>query len=107
MPTSDFKAQIGREIARRRQERGLSQRELAEEVGCDVSTIARVETGHRGLSLDLLYEVAKQLRVPMAALLPDTPNEGVSPTMRSALAVLREQDRELVERLAERLAQDE
>ncbi len=52
-----------------REKRKLSQAALAERVGVDRVTIARLETGTRNPSMDLLHRLAKALKVKIGRLL--------------------------------------
>ncbi len=52
---------LGAEIARRRVDLGLSQRELAELCGTTQSAVARLEAGRRAARLDTLLRVAHAL----------------------------------------------
>jgi predicted transcriptional regulator len=56
-----FFAAIAQDVAERRQERGLSQRELAELVGTTQSAIARLERGGRPPRIDTLLRIADAL----------------------------------------------
>jgi predicted transcriptional regulator len=56
-----FFAQIADRVAARRQEKGLSQRELAELVGTTQSAIARLERGGRPPRIDTLLRIADAL----------------------------------------------
>ncbi len=56
-----FFAAIAQDVAARRQERGLSQRELAELVGTTQSAIARLERGGRPPRIDTLLRIADAL----------------------------------------------
>jgi transcriptional regulator with XRE-family HTH domain len=56
-----FFAAIADKVAERRQERGLSQRELAEIVGTTQSAIARLERGGRPPRIDTLLRIADAL----------------------------------------------
>ena len=56
-----FFAAIADKVAERRQERGLSQRELAELVGTTQSAIARLERGGRPPRIDTLLRIADAL----------------------------------------------
>jgi len=56
-----FFAAIADQVADRRQERGLSQRELAELVGTTQSAIARLERGGRPPRIDTLLRIADAL----------------------------------------------
>ena len=54
-------AQIADDVATRRAERGLSQRELAELTGTTQSAIARLERGGRPPRIDTLQRIAEAL----------------------------------------------
>jgi transcriptional regulator with XRE-family HTH domain len=56
-----FFAAVAQDVAQRRQERGLSQRELAELVGTTQSAIARLERGGRPPRIDTLLRIADAL----------------------------------------------
>jgi predicted transcriptional regulator len=61
-----FFAAIAQDVAERRQERGLSQRELAELVGTTQSAIARLERGGRPPRIDTLLRIADALDCDLA-----------------------------------------
>ncbi len=61
---------IGTEIARWREEQGLSQTELAVALGCDRSSVSRWEAGLRLLSLSHLAALGRVLGCGVCALLP-------------------------------------
>ena len=52
-----------------RERRGLTQAALAEKVGVHQVTIARLETGERNPSMDLLQRLAKALKMKLPDLL--------------------------------------
>jgi predicted transcriptional regulator len=56
-----FFAKIADRVADRRQQKGLSQRELAELVGTTQSAIARLERGGRPPRIDTLLRIAEAL----------------------------------------------
>jgi DNA-binding XRE family transcriptional regulator len=56
-----FFAQIANQVSERRQEKGYSQRELAERVGTTQSAIARLERGGRPPRIDTLLNIAEAL----------------------------------------------
>lgn len=60
---------------------GLSLDELAERANLSASTISRVETGKRTISLDILLPLAAALQVDLDALL-DIPSETTSSSAR-------------------------
>src|SRR5436305_13627637 len=62
-----FFAAIAGKVAERRQQTGLSQRELAEIVGTTQSAIARLERGGRPPRIDALLRIAEALDCDLAA----------------------------------------
>jgi ribosome-binding protein aMBF1 (putative translation factor) len=62
---------IGELLRTRREELGLSRRELAERAGTSHSAIARVETGHRRITVDTLQRIANALNVQLIIRLRD------------------------------------
>ncbi len=56
-----FFAQIAERVSERRNEKGLSQRELAELCGTTQSAIARLERGGRPPRIDTLLRIAEAL----------------------------------------------
>jgi ribosome-binding protein aMBF1 (putative translation factor) len=58
---AEYYGRVGAEIAARRVERNLSQRELAELVDTTQSAIARVESGERAARIDTLLRIANAL----------------------------------------------
>ena len=59
-------AQIADDVAARRAERGLSQRELAQLTGTTQSAIARLERGGRPPRIDTLLRIAEALDCDLA-----------------------------------------
>ncbi len=60
---------IGKGLKRIREKRKLTQTALAERVGVRQGTVARIETGERNPSMDLLQRLAKVLEVTVEELL--------------------------------------
>ena len=60
---------LGEGLARLRQERGLSQADLARVAGVSPSAVSQAEAGRRGLSLDTLLVISQELEVSIDALL--------------------------------------
>ncbi len=60
---------LGEGLARLRQERNLSQADVARIAGVSPSAISQAEAGRRGLSLDTLLTISQQLRVSLDDLL--------------------------------------
>jgi DNA-binding XRE family transcriptional regulator len=77
----DYRAayeRLGAEIAARRAELGLAQRELAELCGTTQSAIARLESGARAPRLDTLVRVANALDCELAVQLRPRTEGGTS-----------------------------
>jgi transcriptional regulator with XRE-family HTH domain len=61
-------SQIGLRILRRRQELGLSQRDLADRLGIAQTNIARIEHGEQNLTIRTLAKLADALGVTVGEL---------------------------------------
>lgn len=61
--------QIGQRIRQYRKAHGLSQEQLAEQVGISVTHMSHIETGNTKLSLPVLVALAQALEVSTDALL--------------------------------------
>jgi transcriptional regulator with XRE-family HTH domain len=70
MDAAFYKA-LGKRIADRRKALTLTQESLAEEAGIGSSYVARIETGTRKPTLDVLGRIAEALGVPLWHLLAD------------------------------------
>jgi len=57
----ELQYELAREIIRRRNELGLTQKELAERIGSSQSEISRIENGHN-CNLDTINKIAKSLK---------------------------------------------
>jgi ribosome-binding protein aMBF1 (putative translation factor) len=64
-------AQIADQVAGRRLDKGLSQKDLAERCGTTQSAIARLETGGRPPRIDTLLRIANALDCDLAVELRD------------------------------------
>ena len=69
----DVRKRVGVNLRRLRQDRGLSQEELAFESGLHRTYISGVERGVRNPTVLVLEEIAAALTVPAAKLLEETP----------------------------------
>ncbi len=58
--------QVGRLIHRFRQEKGLTQTQLAELAGHRQEMISKIETGHGGVKLDTLFDVLAALGLELS-----------------------------------------
>ncbi len=67
----------------RREREGLTQEALAEQAGCRVQTISRIETGHMQPSLGMLVKLADALQCTVGELVDDVPRpDGDADTQR-------------------------
>lgn len=87
--------QIGAALREARLTQGFTQDELAQALGINRTTIARYESGIRGLSIGALLQIAQVLDVALTTLLPGTatgPHEQAPrylvPAERNAVAML-------------------
>lgn len=62
--------QLAQRIRALRQARGLTQEELAARLGLSPTYIAHVETYWRGVSLPVLYRLAKVFAIPLRDFFP-------------------------------------
>lgn len=67
----DVRRELGRRIKRLREERGLSQEELAGRSDIHVTYLSGVENGKRNPSLLILYRLAEALEVSLSSLFAD------------------------------------
>jgi transcriptional regulator with XRE-family HTH domain len=61
---SDLKKQFGKRLQALRTERGMTQEQLAAEIGVTVESISNMERGIHGPSFEKLERIARALRVP-------------------------------------------
>lgn len=62
------KTTLGEAIRKVRKLRGLSQAKLAEQAGIQPNSIALIERGERGVSMETLNEISAALEIPSACL---------------------------------------
>ena len=72
-------------------ERKLTQDELAERVGVNVSAITRIEGGTRMMSVPLLYNMAMTLRVGFDSLLQEESNNTCVANIQAILSAQSEE----------------
>ena len=63
---------LGSTIKTRRRALGLTQKQLAQQLGISRASLANVETGRQRVLVDQLFEFASQLKVNLRELLPDS-----------------------------------
>ena len=66
---SDINEEVGFNIRRIREERGLSQEELAALAGLHRAYVGQIERGEKNIGLKNLEKIAKALNVPIQVLL--------------------------------------
>lgn len=59
--------EMGRRIQQAREQAGLSQAELAAELGCTQSALSNYELGKRRIHLANLYQIARLLKKPLCS----------------------------------------
>jgi transcriptional regulator with XRE-family HTH domain len=70
---SSIKARFGTSVRELRNQRGLSQEELAERAGLHRNYIGGIERGERNIALKNIVKLAKALSVPSKDLFADLP----------------------------------
>ena len=87
----------GERIQKLRKQRGLTQQELADQVGITVSNLSKLERGIQGLSIDLLIELAVFFDTSMdyIALGRETQADTVKTMLRTMADTLLEFERKL------------
>lgn len=87
----------GERIQKLRKQRGLTQQELADQVGITVSNLSKLERGIQGLSIDLLIELAVFFDTSMdyIALGHETQADTVKTMLRTMADTLIEFERKL------------
>ncbi len=105
----DFYRELGRRIAELRRRCGLTQERFAERASITTSYLARIETGTRKPTLDVMRRLAGELGVPVWRLLADEQTRG-EPSMGgeteklvAASRNLPREDLDLLTQLARRL----
>jgi transcriptional regulator with XRE-family HTH domain len=70
-PEQKLMKAFGKRVAEVRKSRGVTQQELAENIGMSVVAIAYIETGKRWARLGTLNKIANSLKVNVADLFKD------------------------------------
>ncbi len=97
---------IGNNVRKYRMERKMTQRQLADLVNCESSTIARIEGGARMMSVGMLRTVACALHVSCDALLFDNGPEVYVNNIVSMLQGQSQKSLAHIERLVQLLLQE-
>lgn len=69
MAGSDFDLEVGRKIQEARTAVGISQQVLADRVSSSQTAISHYEAGRRAVPLEILIEIARELRKPLSYFL--------------------------------------
>lgn len=90
MKDSDFYRQLGGQIAQRRKAVGMTQTDLAQELGIAQQTMAHYEGGTSRIAVAMLPKVARVLRVPVEELIgtsskPKPGKRGPAPKLQRQL----------------------
>jgi transcriptional regulator with XRE-family HTH domain len=67
-----MKMKVGHRLFTAREERKLTQAEMAELLNVSPSTYARIERNETSLEIDIIANIAKTLQIPIQEFLPDT-----------------------------------
>ncbi|MFD1536878.1 helix-turn-helix domain-containing protein [Nonomuraea guangzhouensis] len=98
-PTSSAAAAAGAQIQRRRQQRGMSQAELARRTGLSKATLSQLEAGMGNPTIDTLDSIAVALAIPLTDLLIRHGDPGTV-HIASTIAGQDEPTRELLRRIS-------
>lgn len=78
-------AQFGKQLARVRRVKNISQAELARRMGVSRATIANLERGRQNVQLHQMYSLASHLDAPVSELMPAMRELTLSPMPPDAL----------------------
>lgn len=70
-PPLQVAKEFGKAVRKLRAQRGVTQQQLADACGLDLSYVGQVERGQRNPTLGVMHGIAKVLRVKLSALLRD------------------------------------
>lgn len=66
---SDKYRKLGLNVAYYRKDRSMTQEQLAETINVDRTSIGKIETASGGISMDMLFDIADALELPVYKLL--------------------------------------
>ena len=75
MKKAKIQDKVQERIHKYRQERGLTLRQLAEDVGCTPSYISQIENGLTAPSLSMIGKLASALKIPVIDLFSEEPDQ--------------------------------
>jgi DNA-binding Xre family transcriptional regulator len=83
--------QVGARLRAARTSRSVTLADLSERTGISVSTLSRLETGKRRITLEALVPIARVLGVPLDELVPGPPKDprvGHAPISRDGMTIV-------------------
>ena len=83
VPVDDQSIQIGKRIRTERKQRGLTLKQLSEQVGLSVPYLSQIENGRVNLNITTLESISQALGLPMISLFVDGKLPEVSVVRRS------------------------
>ena len=66
---------FARRMKEERKKQGLKQEDLSDLAKVSMDTIKRYESGSKGMRLDVAYDIACALNVPLQSMLPQSKND--------------------------------
>lgn len=84
--------EIGQRIRKLRKARGISQEQLAEQVGISTTHMSHIETANTKLSLPVFVAITEALEVQADVLLYDNPRDSVSSSINEISDILEKCD---------------
>ena len=78
---------FARRMKEERKKQGLNQEDLADLANVSMDTVKRYESGSKGMRLDVAYDIACVLNVPLQSMLPQGKND-VERTLQDLESVL-------------------
>ena len=70
-PPLQVSREFGKAVRKLRSDRGLTQQQLADACGLDLSYVGQVERGQRNPTLGVMHGIAKVLKTRLSALLKE------------------------------------
>jgi len=70
----EVKERVGRRVAELREEKGLTQADVAESIGTTVPNLQRIEYGTQNVTIETMTKIANAIGVKVAAFFADSEN---------------------------------
>jgi transcriptional regulator with XRE-family HTH domain len=97
-------ATVGQRIRQQRQERNLTQTELARQIGIQQSDLSRMEKGEYRVSLDVLFRLLQAFELSLGEFFGDLAQQGLTSRESSLLESFRQLPRDAQEEVVEFVA---